>query len=117
MLRTVGHVKFAYVKFEIIKITEHPEDDTIKIRWRVRGISAWRVSVVRIFYRRDTDKNFPFFFVGYVDILEVQTVEDQGDLRGAGGLVRWLLDDVRWRGWPHLEACGRQGECDINLTR
>lgn len=27
----------------MLKITAHPEDRTIRIRWRVRGISAWRV--------------------------------------------------------------------------
>lgn len=43
LLRTVGHLKYAYVKFEILKITKHPEDFTIKIRWRVRGISGLKV--------------------------------------------------------------------------
>ncbi|KAF4532551.1 hypothetical protein B566_EDAN010843 [Ephemera danica] len=43
LLRTVGHLKFAYVKFEILKITSHPEDGTVKIRWRIRGISALKV--------------------------------------------------------------------------
>lgn len=70
MLRAVGHIKFAYVKFEIIKITEHSEDNTIKIRWRVRGISAWKVGII------DTIFNSLFemrsrFLKGYVDILEV----------------------------------------------
>lgn len=44
MLRTIGHIKFAYVKFEILKITMDPDDNTVKIRWRVRGISAMKVS-------------------------------------------------------------------------
>ncbi|XP_069696397.1 uncharacterized protein [Periplaneta americana] len=43
LLRTVGHLKFAYVKFEILKITMHPEDDTVRIRWRIRGISGLKV--------------------------------------------------------------------------
>lgn len=43
LLRTVGHLKYAYVKFEILKITKHPEDLTIKMRWRVRGISGLKV--------------------------------------------------------------------------
>ncbi|KDR09953.1 uncharacterized protein LOC110838372 isoform X2 [Zootermopsis nevadensis] len=43
LLRTVGHLKFAYVKFEILKITMHPEDCTVKIRWRIRGISSLKV--------------------------------------------------------------------------
>ncbi|KAL0896125.1 hypothetical protein ABMA27_012083 [Loxostege sticticalis] len=43
LLRTVGHIKFAYVKFEVMKITAHPEDSTIKLRWRIRGISGLKV--------------------------------------------------------------------------
>ncbi|XP_066994200.2 uncharacterized protein [Anabrus simplex] len=43
LLRTVGHLKFAYVKFEILKITMHPEDGTVRIRWRIRGLSAMKV--------------------------------------------------------------------------
>ncbi|XP_026323648.1 uncharacterized protein LOC113232946 [Hyposmocoma kahamanoa] len=43
LLRTVGHLKFAYVKFEVMKITAHPEDSSIRMRWRVRGISGLKV--------------------------------------------------------------------------
>uniref|UniRef100_A0A182KB31 Uncharacterized protein n=1 Tax=Anopheles christyi TaxID=43041 RepID=A0A182KB31_9DIPT len=43
LLRTVGHLKFAYVTFEVLKITKHPEDNTVKVRWRIRGISALKV--------------------------------------------------------------------------
>lgn len=40
LLRTVGHLKFAFVKFEILKITKHPEDGTIRVRWQIRGLSG-----------------------------------------------------------------------------
>lgn len=43
LLRTVGHFKFAYVKFDILKMTQHPEDGTVRIRWRIRGISTAKV--------------------------------------------------------------------------
>lgn len=43
MVRMIGHFKFAYVKFEILKITRHPEDNSVKVRWRIRGISALKV--------------------------------------------------------------------------
>ncbi|CAH0405718.1 unnamed protein product [Chilo suppressalis] len=43
LLRTVGHLKFAYVKFEVMKITANPEDSSIKLRWRIRGISGFKV--------------------------------------------------------------------------
>ncbi|XP_052865887.1 uncharacterized protein C6orf136 homolog [Anopheles cruzii] len=43
LLRTVAHLKFAYVTFDVLKITTHPEDGTVRVRWRIRGISALRV--------------------------------------------------------------------------
>ncbi|CAH0722182.1 unnamed protein product, partial [Brenthis ino] len=43
LLRTVAHIKFAYVNFEILKITPHPEDSSIRMRWRIRGISGFKV--------------------------------------------------------------------------
>lgn len=43
LLRTVGHLKFAYVTLEVLKITKHTDDNTVKVRWRVRGISALKV--------------------------------------------------------------------------
>ncbi|XP_045761684.1 uncharacterized protein LOC123864944 [Maniola jurtina] len=43
LLRTVAHIKFAYVNFEVLKITAHPEDSSIKMRWRIRGISGLKV--------------------------------------------------------------------------
>ncbi|KAL4084461.1 hypothetical protein QTP88_028274 [Uroleucon formosanum] len=36
LLRFMGHIKYAYVKFNILKITKHPEDGTIKVRWRIK---------------------------------------------------------------------------------
>ncbi|KAG5682041.1 hypothetical protein PVAND_011432 [Polypedilum vanderplanki] len=42
-LRTIGHLKFAYVKFEVLKITQHKSDNTVKVRWRIRGISGLKV--------------------------------------------------------------------------
>jgi len=43
LLRTVGHLKYAYVMLEVLKITKHPEDNTVKVRWRISGISALKV--------------------------------------------------------------------------
>lgn len=43
LLRTIGHLKYAYVKLEVLKITKHTEDSTVKVRWRIRGISGLRV--------------------------------------------------------------------------
>jgi len=43
LLRCIGHVKYAYVNFQILKITQHPEDGTIKVRWRINGISGLKI--------------------------------------------------------------------------
>lgn len=43
LLRFIGHMKFAHVKLDIIKITMHPENDTVRVRWRIRGVSGWKV--------------------------------------------------------------------------
>jgi len=43
MLRLLGHIKYAFVKLDILKITKHPEDGTIKVRWRIKGITGLKV--------------------------------------------------------------------------
>lgn len=43
LLRTVGHLKFAYVKLEVMKMTKHEEDCSIRVRWRIRGISGLKI--------------------------------------------------------------------------
>lgn len=42
MLRLIGHLRFAFVKLEILKITKHPEDGTVRVRWRIMGVSGLR---------------------------------------------------------------------------
>lgn len=44
-MRLLGHLKYAFVKFDILKITKHPEDGTIKVRWRIKGISGMKIIV------------------------------------------------------------------------
>ncbi|XP_072758483.1 uncharacterized protein [Anoplolepis gracilipes] len=43
LLRTIGHIKFAHVKLQVLKITMHSDDGTVKIRWRIRGVTGWKV--------------------------------------------------------------------------
>nr|CAG4644954.1 EOG090X09QP [Leptodora kindtii] len=43
ILRCVGHLKYGYVRFEILKLTQNPEEGTIKVRWRIRGISGLKI--------------------------------------------------------------------------
>ncbi|CAG0901129.1 unnamed protein product [Darwinula stevensoni] len=40
LLRVIAHLKFAYVKFNVLKITYHPEEGCIKVRWQINGISG-----------------------------------------------------------------------------
>lgn len=42
-VRVVGHLKFAFVKMDVLKITLHVKEKTVKVRWRIRGISGWKV--------------------------------------------------------------------------
>ncbi|XP_011505922.1 PREDICTED: uncharacterized protein LOC105368585 [Ceratosolen solmsi marchali] len=42
-LRFIGHLKFAYVKLEILKITKHPEDNTVRVRWRINGVTGFNI--------------------------------------------------------------------------
>lgn len=45
LLKVIGHLKFAYVSMDILKITAHPEDGTVKVRWRIKGLSTFKVMV------------------------------------------------------------------------
>ncbi|XP_057327680.1 uncharacterized protein C6orf136 homolog [Microplitis mediator] len=42
LLRVGGHLMYAMIKLEVLKITVHTEDSTIKVRWRIRGLSAYK---------------------------------------------------------------------------
>ncbi|GIY13405.1 uncharacterized protein C6orf136 [Caerostris darwini] len=39
VLKIYGYLQYAKVKVEILKITHHIEDGTVRVRWRVKGIS------------------------------------------------------------------------------
>jgi len=43
LLKTVGHLKYAYVKFEVINMSMSPEEGRITVRWRIKGLSGTRV--------------------------------------------------------------------------
>lgn len=43
VVRIIAHLKFAHVRMEVLKITQHPEDCTVRVRWRIRGISGLKV--------------------------------------------------------------------------
>jgi len=43
LVRIIAHIRFVYVRFHILKITKHPENGTIKIRWRIAGLGPGRM--------------------------------------------------------------------------
>lgn len=43
LVRILGHLRYAHVKLEILKMTLHKDDGTIRIRWRITGVSGLRV--------------------------------------------------------------------------
>jgi len=45
LLRTVGHFKYAYVRFEIVSMSQDLDEGRITVRWRIAGISGLRVSI------------------------------------------------------------------------
>ena len=55
LLRIVGHIKFSYVTLEVLQSATHSEDDTVRVRWRIRGVSAlksmlmfWKFNVFKL---------------------------------------------------------------------
>ncbi|KAM6899500.1 uncharacterized protein C6orf136 homolog [Xenentodon cancila] len=70
---------YAEARLEVLKLTKHPEDGTIKARWRIRGIPFH--SLVLRFYRRDkTHLNrsydaFSTFYLGQDGLVHCHRVE------------------------------------------
>ncbi|XP_022203710.2 uncharacterized protein LOC111060353 [Nilaparvata lugens] len=69
LMKLGSHLKFAYVKFEIINITKHPEEGSVKLRWRIRGLSGlkvfllfWRIKVWKL---KDTIKDHETWYDGF----------------------------------------------------
>ncbi|XP_024874969.1 uncharacterized protein C6orf136-like isoform X2 [Temnothorax curvispinosus] len=54
LLRFIGHMKLAHVKLDILKITMHSENDTVQVRWRIRGvITGWKV--FSVFWKKNLE--------------------------------------------------------------
>ncbi|GAB0092245.1 Sulfhydryl oxidase [Sergentomyia squamirostris] len=69
LLRTVGHLKFAYVKLDVLKITSHPEDYSVRARWRIRGIPALKVMFFfwkyKLWNLKETFENMDSWYDGF----------------------------------------------------
>jgi len=63
------HMRFVYVRFNILKVTEHPEDGTIRVRWRISGMGALKMAIKYIphqmWKRGNMDKAADSWYDGY----------------------------------------------------
>ncbi|XP_033349463.1 uncharacterized protein LOC117233336 [Bombus vosnesenskii] len=68
-LKIIGHLKYAFVKFEVLKMTMHPEDNSIKVRWRIVGISGTRVFLtfwkIKMWNSKEQAENTPSWYDGF----------------------------------------------------
>lgn len=69
LVRILAHIKFVYVRFQILKLTKHPEDGTIRVRWRIAGLGVMRLALRYIpdqmWKRGNMDKAAPSWYDGY----------------------------------------------------
>uniref|UniRef100_A0A3Q0T3U1 Si:ch211-215a10.4 n=1 Tax=Amphilophus citrinellus TaxID=61819 RepID=A0A3Q0T3U1_AMPCI len=64
---------YAEARLDVLKLTKHMEDGTIKARWRIRGLPFH--SVLLRFYRKDKSHLYsvliPIFFLIFLSVLQV----------------------------------------------
>ncbi|XP_067662740.1 uncharacterized protein [Haliotis asinina] len=73
-IRIMTHFMYAHAQFSVLKITHHPEDGTVRIRWRISGLPQLKTLLIWKFmpwnYRKNRDANsewhdgFSIFTVG-----------------------------------------------------
>ena len=60
ILKIKSHIKYSHVKLDVLRATQHPDEGTVKIRWRIVGgpgfmkliTSIWKFNIVKIFKSR-----------------------------------------------------------------
>jgi len=69
LLKIYCHMRFVYVRFNILKVTEHPEDGTIRVRWRISGMGAMKMVIkyipAKMWQRGNMDKAADTWYDGY----------------------------------------------------
>ncbi|KAF3430780.1 hypothetical protein E2986_00346 [Frieseomelitta varia] len=69
LLKIIGHLKYAFVKLEVLKMTMHPEDNSIKVRWRIVGISGTRVFLtfwkIKVWNTKEKTDNAAAWYDGF----------------------------------------------------
>lgn len=62
-IRILSHFKWAAVKLDVLKVTQHPEDSTVRVRWRVVGVPGfislrfWKKSFMNLKQFKEKDSS------------------------------------------------------------
>jgi len=69
LLRMLAHIRFVYVRMTLLSLSKHPEESTIRVRWRVVGLGLGRM-VLRYFpdklwEKGNMERMSPSYFDGY----------------------------------------------------
>eukprot|EP00091_Calanus_sinicus_P013430 TRINITY_DN29839_c0_g1_i1.p1 TRINITY_DN29839_c0_g1~~TRINITY_DN29839_c0_g1_i1.p1 ORF type:complete len:146 (-),score=43.08 TRINITY_DN29839_c0_g1_i1:99-536(-) len=69
LLKIVANIKFVYVRPKIISMTMHPEDNTIKVTWKIVGLGMLRMALRyipdQLYLRANMDKAALPWFEGF----------------------------------------------------
>lgn len=69
LVKFLAHLKFVYVRFEILDITKHKEDNSIGIRWRIAGLGVTRMILRyipdKLWRRGNINRMAPTWYDGY----------------------------------------------------
>jgi hypothetical protein len=88
LLRTVGHLRFAYVKFNLLSISKDEKEGRITVRWRIVGLSGFRVML----------KFWKFRLWKWQDVMKQQEIWYDGvsyfDVGSDGLIFRHIADKV-----------------------
>jgi len=69
LLKIVANIKYVYVRPHVISMTIHPEDNTIKVTWKIVGLGMLRMALRyipdQLYNRTNMDKAAITWFEGY----------------------------------------------------
>ena len=60
LLKIAAHFKFVYVRPKLDSVTTHPEDNTVRVMWKLMGLTMGRMALRyipdRLWNRNNMDK-------------------------------------------------------------
>ncbi|KAJ0055343.1 hypothetical protein NL108_016082, partial [Boleophthalmus pectinirostris] len=77
--RILCHMYYVDARLEVLKLTKHPEDGSVKARWRLRGVPVH--SLLLRFYLKDKSQlsrsvdAFSTFYIGHDGLIHCHKVE------------------------------------------